>query len=192
MEKLEDIRKTIQNSYDQQVPKYINDNVIDVQKEMDKYPAISSLSILDDLPPVPSHLPSPTFVKKKSSTSNSTLEQSNSESNLQESMTSSPSSKYTYTTSSNKDNLSKSSSSSIPPHFSASANTTSLQLPSLTTNIYPQTLEVESWELVKWITQKENPRSVLLLDVRPRDMFLQACIKHKWMVQIEPLVLRKE
>ncbi|CAO3647772.1 unnamed protein product [Cunninghamella echinulata] len=131
LEKLEDIRKTIENSYDQQVPEYPEDNVIDIQKEMDKYPAIPSLSLLDDLPPVPNHLPSSTYEKK---------------------------------------NL----------------------LPSLTNNEFPTTLEVEPRELVKWITQKENPRSVLLLDVRPRDMFLQACIKHRWMVQIEPLVLRKD
>ncbi|CAO3640862.1 unnamed protein product [Cunninghamella blakesleeana] len=190
LEKLEDIRKTLQNDYDQQVPKHIDDNVIDIQKEMNKYPAISSLSILDDLPPVPSHLPS-TFDNKKTSIGNPVLQQSNSEINTQDSMISSPSHKYINTNSYDKNILSKSS-ASTPPRSSVSANTTSLQLPHLTNNIYPQTLEVEPWELVQWITQKDNPRSVLLLDVRPRDMFLQACIKHKWMVQIEPLVLRKD
>ncbi|ORZ00519.1 hypothetical protein BCR43DRAFT_540683 [Syncephalastrum racemosum] len=67
-----------------------------------------------------------------------------------------------------------------------------LKLPPLTNFQFPPSLTVSPKDLVKWITMRENPPSILLLDVRPRDMYQRGCIKHKWICQIEPLVLRKD
>lgn len=67
-----------------------------------------------------------------------------------------------------------------------------LKLPPLTNFQFPPSLTVSPKDLVKWVTMRDNPPSILLLDVRPRDMYQRGCIKHKWICQIEPLVLRKE
>lgn len=67
-----------------------------------------------------------------------------------------------------------------------------VQLPSWTNNIFPQVSVIEPIELAKWITIKNNPPSVLLIDVRPKDTFRAGCIKHQWIIQIEPSVLQKE
>ncbi|KAG0169485.1 ubiquitin-specific protease doa4 [Apophysomyces sp. BC1015] len=80
----------------------------------------------------------------------------------------------------------------LPTTPSPSPSPTSPQFPSLTNNVFPPSMVVEPKELAQWITRKINPPSVLLLDVRPREMFSRGCIKHKWLVQIEPLVLRRD
>lgn len=67
-----------------------------------------------------------------------------------------------------------------------------VQLPSWTNNIFPQVSVIEPIELAKWITTKNNPPSVLLIDVRRRDVFRAGCIKHQWIIQIDPSVLQKE
>ncbi|KAI9011013.1 hypothetical protein CLU79DRAFT_709908 [Phycomyces nitens] len=66
-----------------------------------------------------------------------------------------------------------------------------IQLPSRTNYAFPFSMTVDPKELAHWITKRDNPPSVLLLDVRPRNVFQRACIKHKWIVQVEPLVLQK-
>ncbi|KAL0073893.1 hypothetical protein J3Q64DRAFT_1634817, partial [Phycomyces blakesleeanus] len=66
-----------------------------------------------------------------------------------------------------------------------------LQLPPRTNYAFSFSLVVEPRELAHWITKRDNPPSVLVLDVRPRNVFRRACIKHKWVVQLEPLVMQK-
>ncbi|KAF7726254.1 ubiquitin-specific protease doa4 [Apophysomyces ossiformis] len=80
----------------------------------------------------------------------------------------------------------------LPAPRSAELSPAHQDFPSLTNNVFPSTMVVQPLELAKWITTKKNPPSVLLLDVRPREMFNHGCIKHKWVVQIEPLVLRRD
>lgn len=72
------------------------------------------------------------------------------------------------------------------------ADNNKIQLPTWTNNIFPNTLLVEPRELVKWITAKENPPSILLIDNRPREIFKRGCVKHLWIIQIEPVLWQKE
>lgn len=64
-----------------------------------------------------------------------------------------------------------------------------IPLPTWTNNVFPNTLVVESLVLANWITAKHNPPSILLIDARPRDIFMNSCIKHQWIIEIEPSVL---
>ncbi|GAA5798456.1 hypothetical protein HPULCUR_003859 [Helicostylum pulchrum] len=67
-----------------------------------------------------------------------------------------------------------------------------IQLPSPTGFIFPPSPVVGAFQLAKWIsTRNETPPSILILDVRPRDVSEGGCIKHKWIAQIEPLVLKE-
>ncbi|KAI7888229.1 uncharacterized protein EV154DRAFT_448216 [Mucor mucedo] len=72
------------------------------------------------------------------------------------------------------------------------SDTNQYQLPSWTNYIFPNTLLVEPHELVKWITVKENQPSILLIDNRPRELFRRGCIKHLWIIQIEPVLWQKD
>ena len=65
-----------------------------------------------------------------------------------------------------------------------------MQMPSRTNNNINTGVTITPKALAQYLVQKENPPSVLLLDVRPREHFESGCIKHKWVVQIEPLILR--
>lgn len=65
-----------------------------------------------------------------------------------------------------------------------------IPLPTLTSNNFPQTLVINPKQLAKYLMQKENPPSILLMDVRPREEFENGCIRHKYVIQIEPLTLR--
>ncbi|OZJ05342.1 hypothetical protein BZG36_01577 [Bifiguratus adelaidae] len=65
-----------------------------------------------------------------------------------------------------------------------------MQMPSRTNNNINTGVTITPKALAQYLVQKENPPSVLLLDVRPREQFESGCIKHKWVVQIEPLILR--
>lgn len=68
-----------------------------------------------------------------------------------------------------------------------------IQLPSPTGFIFPPSPVVGAFQLAKWIsTRNETPPSILILDVRPRDVSEGGCIKHKWIAQIEPLVLKEK
>ncbi|KAI9322226.1 hypothetical protein BX666DRAFT_1892794 [Dichotomocladium elegans] len=66
-----------------------------------------------------------------------------------------------------------------------------LPIPGLTNFNFPQTMVVDPDVLAHWIANKPNQPSVLLLDVRPRSMYEDACIRHRWVCQIEPLILRQ-
>jgi ubiquitin carboxyl-terminal hydrolase 8 len=45
--------------------------------------------------------------------------------------------------------------------------------------------------LASWIVKGKEPKpSVLLLDVRPREIYMSGCIKHTWIAQIEPMFLK--
>ncbi|OBZ83392.1 Ubiquitin carboxyl-terminal hydrolase 4, partial [Choanephora cucurbitarum] len=82
---------------------------------------------------------------------------------------------------------------SIPP-TTAPPHPHQIRLPSPTQNLgLPFTLTVDPPELASWIVKKSDRQqpSVLLLDVRPRQIFDQGFIKHTWIAQIEPLVLNQ-
>lgn len=72
------------------------------------------------------------------------------------------------------------------------ADNNKIQLPSWTNNIFPNIPLVEPTELVKWITTKDNPPSILLIDIRPREVFKRGCVKHLWIIQIELMSWQKE
>jgi ubiquitin carboxyl-terminal hydrolase 8 len=67
-----------------------------------------------------------------------------------------------------------------------------IPLPSLTHNVFPQAMMISPNDLKSYLLKKEDPPSVLLVDVRAREVYNRGCIKHKWVVQLEPLVLRRE
>lgn len=67
-----------------------------------------------------------------------------------------------------------------------------IQLAIWTSNALGNTQTIDPIELAKWITIKYNPPSILLIDIRPRDVFIRGCIKHQWIIQIDPTVLRKK
>ncbi|RUS15657.1 hypothetical protein BC937DRAFT_92173 [Endogone sp. FLAS-F59071] len=66
-----------------------------------------------------------------------------------------------------------------------------ISLPTQTSNTFPRNLDITPEQLVKYLTQKQNPPSILLMDVRPREEFENGCIRHKYIIQIEPLTLRQ-
>jgi ubiquitin carboxyl-terminal hydrolase 8 len=81
----------------------------------------------------------------------------------------------------------------LPPVQKAVGNF--VQLPPPSDFDFPPTLIVEPIQLASWITTRNKAGqqpSVLILDVRPRDVYDQGFIKHKWVAQIEPLVLKQE
>ncbi|RUP50001.1 hypothetical protein BC936DRAFT_140747 [Jimgerdemannia flammicorona] len=65
-------------------------------------------------------------------------------------------------------------------------------LPSLTNNDFPMTLTIMPEQLAKYLTQQQNPPSVLLMDVRPKEEFERGCVRHKYIIQVEPLTLRNK
>lgn len=67
-----------------------------------------------------------------------------------------------------------------------------IQLPSWTNNQFSDMPVIEPIELAKLITTKTNPPSVLMIDVRTREAFKNGCIKHQWIIQVEPVVLQHE
>ncbi|KAI8639614.1 hypothetical protein BD408DRAFT_434945 [Parasitella parasitica] len=67
-----------------------------------------------------------------------------------------------------------------------------IQLPSWTNNQFPDSPTIQPIELAKLITTKSNPPSILLVDVRPREAFKNGCVKHQWIIQIEPVVLQPD
>ncbi|KAI9485340.1 MAG: hypothetical protein EXX96DRAFT_592521 [Benjaminiella poitrasii] len=67
-----------------------------------------------------------------------------------------------------------------------------LPMPSKSFNLSP-TFIVDPKQLASWIVKRNNGQeqpSVLILDIRPRHIFSQGSIKHKWIAQIEPLTLK--
>jgi ubiquitin carboxyl-terminal hydrolase 8 len=88
--------------------------------------------------------------------------------------------------------------SNIPPLPKINNNNDNnglFQLPKPSNFPFPSTLVVDPKTLATWIVKKngvEQTPNVLILDVRPRYVFDQGFIKHKWIAQIEPLVLKQE
>ncbi|RCI01699.1 ubiquitin-specific protease doa4 [Rhizopus stolonifer] len=80
------------------------------------------------------------------------------------------------------------------PHYTLSdiPYSPSQKAPSWTNNQFPNKSTVEPIELANWITTKRNPPSILVVDLRPREAFKNGCIKHSWIMQIDPLVLQTE
>lgn len=81
---------------------------------------------------------------------------------------------------------------SMTDNSSINSNDNKIQLPSWTNNTFPNALSIRPAELASWITNKDNPPSVLLVDVRTRELFNSGCIKNQWILQIEPAALQKE
>lgn len=79
----------------------------------------------------------------------------------------------------------------VPSSSSSSSSSPGLKLPGRTNNNFPQIMAVDPRELATWIRVQKNPPSVLLLDVRPLSMYQQGCIRHPYICQIEPMVLRR-
>lgn len=69
-----------------------------------------------------------------------------------------------------------------------------IQLPTPSDFPLPHTTVVDPSQLASWIVKRQNVSqpSVLILDVRPRQVFDQGFIKHRWIAQIEPLVLKQK
>ncbi|KAI8091320.1 uncharacterized protein B0P05DRAFT_568711 [Gilbertella persicaria] len=69
-----------------------------------------------------------------------------------------------------------------------------IQLPTPNKGLHiPPMLIVDPRQLASWIVKTPDIQpSVLILDVRPRQVFDQGCIKHTWIAQIEPLVLNQD
>ncbi|RUP49462.1 hypothetical protein BC936DRAFT_142474 [Jimgerdemannia flammicorona] len=63
---------------------------------------------------------------------------------------------------------------------------------SLTNNEFPMTPVITPLQLAKYLTQQQNPPSVLLMDVRPKEEFERGCIRHKYIIQVEPLTLENK
>jgi hypothetical protein len=116
---------------------------------------------LNDLPPNYNNLPSPTSIHPTATTTDTT--------NLA-SLTQDFSSKLNITT-------------------NTTNNRNLIQLPTWTNNVFPKSAIIEPVQLAKWITIKESPPSILLIDIRTRYLFKGGCIKHQWIIQIDPSVL---
>ncbi|KAI8968571.1 hypothetical protein BDF20DRAFT_839662 [Mycotypha africana] len=65
-------------------------------------------------------------------------------------------------------------------------------LPHWTSNPLLQPSTIQPYELARCITTKTLSQSILIIDIRPRNIFTVGCIKHQWIIQIEPTVLLKQ
>ncbi|KAG1441136.1 hypothetical protein G6F56_011618 [Rhizopus delemar] len=82
---------------------------------------------------------------------------------------------------------------SLPHDFSNQLKISSVDLPpSWTHPVFPKNTIIQPYDLASSIQSQQNPPQVLLIDVRSRDKFNSGCIQHKWIIQIEPSILRKE
>lgn len=165
-----------------------------VQDVMNKYPPVNdvpmpmpspthidSSSFLDNLPSVPKHMPSSNGTTKSSQRDNSVSSNSSSlsaASNFMKMPEPEPQPQQQPT---------------AAAAAAAAANVLQLPTPSSDLSI-PPTPIVDALQLASWIVKKSDGKqpSVLILDVRPRQVFDQGFIKHKWIAQIEPLVLKQE
>ncbi|KAI8876380.1 cysteine proteinase [Backusella circina FSU 941] len=73
--------------------------------------------------------------------------------------------------------------------MSSKLKITTINIPPPTNNLFPNIPTIEPMELAKWITRIDNPPTILLIDVRPRNLFLAGCIKYQWIIQIDPSIL---
>ncbi|CAO3672678.1 unnamed protein product [Umbelopsis ramanniana] len=80
----------------------------------------------------------------------------------------------------------------VPQLQSNHSASSSIPLPSLTKNTFPLSPIIRPDELAKLLGKRDDPPSILLLDIRPRDVYKRGCICHKWVVQLEPMVLKRD
>ncbi|KAL9557999.1 hypothetical protein MBANPS3_001099 [Mucor bainieri] len=168
-----------------------------VQDVMNKYPPlndvpmpmpspthIDSNSFLDNLPSVPKHMPSNTGTAKSTQRDNSV--------SSNQSSSSSPLSAASNFMKMPEPQPQPQQQPTVPPKPSA-ANILQLPTPSPDLSISPTPI-VDARQLASWIVKRSDGKqpSVLILDVRPRQVFDQGFIKHKWIAQIEPLVLKQD
>lgn len=125
--------------------------------------SVATLSSLENLPSVPSHLP----IKKTLSVLNHQL----------------PSTSTTPISPIQK---------TLPEHQLTSAS--ALRIPPFTNFNFPNDVVVHPLQLADWIVKKRDRQqpNILLIDVRPRELYDQGCIKHSWTTQIEPLILKQK
>lgn len=146
---------------------------------MDKFPPVEdlgasssmdSLSFLDSIPSVPKHMP----LKNSSPRQMPTPRTS----------TSPPPVSPPNTTMYMK----------MPEPHPTPATTNELQIPPPTNFVFPNSVMVDSLQLASWIVKKKDRQqpNILLVDVRPREIYDQGCIKHSWTTQIEPLILKQK
>lgn len=154
--------------------------VNDMQMPMPNPTHIDSSSFLDNLPSVPKHMPSNNGTAKPTQRDNSVSSSSSSSSPL------SAASHFMKM----PEPQPQQQPTAKPP---AAANGLQLPTPSADLSI-PPTPIVDARQLASWIVKRNDGKqpSVLILDVRPRQIFDQGFIKHKWIAQIEPLVLKQE
>ncbi|CAO3696223.1 unnamed protein product [Rhizopus stolonifer] len=82
---------------------------------------------------------------------------------------------------------------SLSHDFSNQLKISSVDLPpSWTHPVFPKSTMIQPYDLASSIQSQQNPPQVLLIDVRSRDKFNSGCIQHKWIIQIEPSILRKD
>lgn len=68
-----------------------------------------------------------------------------------------------------------------------------IRIPPPTGYDFPPSVVVDARQLASWLAkQHESDYNILILDVRPRDVSDRGCIKHKWSIQIEPLILKEK
>jgi ubiquitin carboxyl-terminal hydrolase 8 len=164
-----------------------------VQEVMSKYPPVDVLdslpsspysdggSLLDDLPSVPKHMPQ----KARSSPQTPQTPQTP------------PAATTTTTTAAPPQGYMKMPEplANIPPlPQQPQQQSLGIQLPTPSNFPLPPMNIIDPSQLASWIAKRQNtPQpSVLILDVRPRQAFDQGFIKHRWVAQIEPLVLKRE
>ncbi|KAI8644102.1 hypothetical protein BD408DRAFT_450842 [Parasitella parasitica] len=169
-----------------------------VQKAMTRYPPIDDMpmpspthidtsSVLDSLPSVPKHIPRNNGAQAKSTRRNDSSSSSSSSSSI-----SSPSANFMKMPEpEHQPQPQLQHPQSSPPPVKANR----LQLPTPSSEFsIPPTAIVDPRQLASWIVKKNDVKqpSVLILDVRPRHTFDQGSIKHRWIAQIEPLVLKQD
>ncbi|KAI9266060.1 hypothetical protein BY458DRAFT_212399 [Sporodiniella umbellata] len=67
-----------------------------------------------------------------------------------------------------------------------------LETPSWTNSSYSTIPMIQPQYLASCIQSQQNPPKVLLIDVRSRNAFMSGCVQHKWIIQIDPSILKNE
>ncbi|KAM3580487.1 ubiquitin-specific protease doa4 [Umbelopsis sp. WA50703] len=150
-----------------------------------------SMSSVDDLPPAPTHIPiiKPSVTRPQQPTT------------IMKSAGKAPPAPPSLSSKPTGWKIAGAGSANITPQALTAQSKLSAQpktprspipLPSLTHNVFPQAMMISPNDLKSYLLKKEDPPSVLLVDVRAREVYNRGCIKHKWVVQLEPLVLRRD
>lgn len=181
LERLEEIQKKLQ---EEETRALQNDREADVDQVMDKFPPVEdvgaspsmdSLSFLDSLPSVPKHMPSNTTTPTAKSISPQMPPPPPPASDPPPTYMKMPEPRP-----------------SAPPPIPA--HNSIVQIPPPTNFNFPNSVIVDPLQLATWLVKKKDRQqpNILLVDVRPREVYDQGCIKHSWTVQIEPLILKQK